>query len=78
MATFLFGSAEGVLARTHYRHFDPLISGVRRGTGPNLKYNPLHSKTASRPPARALRARMQMSDQLTRNVSDCLPRAFRF
>jgi len=61
MATLLFGGAEGVLAQ------DPMtgvigslgapFGGARYRPHANLKYNPTHSRTASRARARGLNYR---------------------
>jgi hypothetical protein len=56
MATLLLGGAEGVLAQDPMTgvigSLPPYFSGARYSPHANLKYNPMHSKTASRARAR--------------------------
>jgi len=44
----------GARLTTHYRQFAPHIGGVKLSRRPIVKYNPLHSRIASRPRARGL------------------------
>jgi hypothetical protein len=58
MATLLFGGAEGVLAQDPMTgvigSLPPYFSGARYSPHAMLKYNPMHSRIASRARARGL------------------------
>jgi hypothetical protein len=58
MATFLFGGAEGVLAQDPMTgvigSLPPYFRGARYRPRADLKYNPMHRRTASRARARGL------------------------